>query len=165
MVSAFFIIKNKMIKNNFLISIMTVISLMFCSYTFASCGGDDEETEPQTTKTILGSYSGMVTVNVTSKSDGSAITNYSTDALLKLENKKGKMSYSIVSTGDKAFETSTDIPLLDVVGDKNYHYSYKSDDGKIQIVIDSPDYINIKVSDRSDNGGYIIQSTFVGKKI
>lgn len=141
---------------------MTVVTVFICGSTFASCGGDDDD--DITPPTIWGSYSGTVTVNITDKSN-SSVTNYSTEARLTLAKKNGKMSYEVVSTGDKAFEQSTELPLLNVSGDKNYHYSYTSNDGKTQTVIDSPDYINITVSDHAEDDDYIFEFLFVGKRI
>lgn len=139
---------------------MTVISAMALGHTFTSCDRDDNETN-----TILGSYSGTVTVNITDKSN-TTVTNIKTEALLTLKEKNGKMNYSIVSTGDKVFENAPlDLDLLDITGDKNYHYSYKSYDGKIQVIIDSPDYNNITVSEHSENDDYIFQISFAGKRI
>lgn len=157
-VYAFFLIRSKMIK--LLIGIMTVISAMALPLTFASCHEDDNEMN-----TIFGSYSGTVTVNITDKSSNS-VNVYSTEARLTLKEQNGKMYYGIVSTGDKSFETeSSSLPLLNVNGNKNYHYSFKSDDGKMQVIIDSPDYNNIMVEDHMEDDDYIYQISFVGKRI
>lgn len=128
------------------------------TFIMGACGGDDEPENKQ----IYGTYNGTVHYTYTSIATGEVTRDNTLLATLKITQSGGYMNISIDS--DKDFsQTFKGLPDLKVSGSSSYSYTYKSEDGNINLSIKSPDFNNITLMLSYVTQDILVDVDFEGK--
>lgn len=131
------------------LKLATSILLLFVSLVVAACGNDDDE---DMTMHIYGTYDGKVTAST------NTIPAETHDAELQIiKAEDNTMKFRIESKDGKFNMSMSQLPVLDVSGNKDYSYEWKSEEKKIKVNITSPDFQNVQLKyvDDEENKNFV----------